>query len=81
MQQNAVVVGHFYTHISSRDTYIVVEIANETSDKWPIMVVYVDTNRHTWARPMKEFLVKFERYVEPDKASEIAKPAVMHHSV
>ena len=81
MQQNAVVVGHFYTHISSRDTYVVVEIANEASDKWPVMVVYVDVNRRTWARPMKEFLVKFERYGEPDKASEIAKPVVMHHRV
>ena len=59
MDKSDVVIGHIYKHSKTGNLYVVTEIANTNSD-WPQYVVYVDTNRKTWARTISEFVEKFE---------------------
>ena len=56
-------IGNVYKHKRQGTRYVVVEVANEHSDDpvlWPVLVVYVDENRKTWARPKAEFDKNFE---------------------
>ena len=59
MDKSDVVIGHIYKHSKTGNLYVVTDIANTNSD-WPQYVVYVDTNRKTWARTISEFVEKFE---------------------
>ncbi len=52
-----------FVHIKSGATYTVVLLANERSDKWPVQVIYKDTDNATWARPLDEFIDKFTEKV------------------
>ena len=60
MNKSDVVIGHIYKHSKTGNLYVVTEIANTNSSDWPQYVVYVDTNRKTWARTISEFVEKFE---------------------
>ena len=59
MNKSDVVIGHIYKHSKTGKLYVVTEIANTNSD-WPQYVAYVDASRKTWARPISEFVEKFE---------------------
>ena len=59
MDKSDVVIGHIYKHAKTGNLYVVTDIANTNSD-WPQYVVYADVNRKTWARPVSEFVEKFE---------------------
>ena len=59
MNKSDVVIGHIYKHSKTGNLYVVTDIANTNSD-WPQYVVYVDIHRKTWARPVSEFVEKFE---------------------
>lgn len=69
MQRIDLKIGQVYRHIESKKRYVIVEVANEYSEKWNIMVVYVGDDRKVWARTINEFLQKFE--VWPPMISEI----------
>lgn len=61
MNKKDIIVGKTYRHIESKKCYVVVNIANEHSDKkWPIMIVYIDDDGKVWARTLNEFCLKFE---------------------
>ena len=59
MNKSDVVIGHIYKHAKTGNLYVVTDIANTNSD-WPQYVVYADANRKAWARPISEFVEKFE---------------------
>ena len=59
MDKSDVVIGHIYKHSKTGNLYVVTDIANTNSD-WPQYVVYADANRKAWARPISEFVEKFE---------------------
>jgi len=63
IQQVAAMIGQVYRHKQKDTRYVVVEVANEHAEDhvlWPVLVVYVDENRKTWARPKIEFDINFE---------------------
>ena len=69
MKKSDLKIGSVYRHIETGKRYVIVEVANEYSEKWHVMVVYVDDERKVWARTINEFLKKFE--VWPQMISEV----------
>lgn len=57
-----------WTHNKTGNRYRIILFANTAGDRWPIIVVYDDTNGNTWARPDNEW---YDRYTIDDNQDDM----------